>query len=154
MLSALRTDVMRNWVPFAFATTTASIVLEIFARSFARIITGGGPMEPAALLMSLLVLGKDLRWFAELLHYGIGLVAFPVGFIILFRASPLRSMPAALQGVIYGVALWFVALGIMAPLAGIPFMLNFANLTWASLIAHVAYTLVLALMIHRMADRA
>jgi membrane protein implicated in regulation of membrane protease activity len=59
----------------------------------------------------------------------------------------------ALAGALYGIVLWFIAQGFLAPLVGRPFMLGFVSYTWVSLVAHLIYALTIAYVIDRLQRR-
>lgn len=113
---------------------------------FARLLTPeviGGPLEPAALIISLFEnrLGVNPgRSAAEVLHYVTGIALYPLAYWILTRLT--RSAGPTLDGVLWGVATWVIALGLFASLAGLPFMLGFVPLSWMSLVGHMLYAMV------------
>ena len=47
-------------------------------------------------------------------------------------------------GAVLGAATWFFALGIVAPVSGLPFLLGVGAITWAALVGHLVYGLVVA----------
>lgn len=113
---------------------------------FARLLTPeviGGPLEPAALIISLF---ENLFGFnpgrpaAEALHYVTGIALYPLAYWVLTRIA--RSLGPTLDGLLWGVATWVIALGLFASLAGLPFMLGFIPLTWMSLVGHMLYAMV------------
>ncbi|MFU1478464.1 hypothetical protein ACM25N_12455 [Roseovarius sp. C7] len=71
-----------------------------------------------------------------------GLVLFPLGYLAYLRVTP--PQPWAMAGLIWGFVLWAVAQGVLAPLVGRGFMMGFVSYTWASLLAHMLYGLVVA----------
>lgn len=113
---------------------------------FARLLTPqvlGGPLEPAALIISLFENLTGLnpgRTVAEALHYATGIVLYPLAYWILTRLA--RSLGPTLDGLLWGVATWVIALGLFASLAGLPFMLGFIALSWMSLVGHMLYAMV------------
>jgi hypothetical protein len=113
----------------------------------------GMPLMPALLVVTLgqTLLGLQLPMLAGWIgHLAAGIVLFPLGYLALQRRTG-WSAPAA--GAAWGVELWLLARGVLAPLAGRPFMLGFAPYTWASLGAHLAYTLSVAFAFDRLARR-
>ncbi|MEM1307388.1 MAG: hypothetical protein AAGG99_07680 [Pseudomonadota bacterium] len=125
---------------------------EVSARLLAPQIIGG-PMEPAGLIISLFkaVFGLTLTTtIAETIHIATGLVGYPIGYWVFTR---IISLGTALNGLVWGVILWFVALGVFASLAGFPFLLGYGNLTWLSLMGHVLYGYGLATMFRDVAGR-
>ncbi len=129
----------------------------MFARGVAPFWIGG-PLEPAGLIQSVassgLVKGLvgDLgltRSAAELIHIFTGLVVYPLGYLLAVRPvfTALRA-PWWLAATVYGVALWVFALYVMAHLvAGFPAFIGFGQLTWASLVGHVAFALALGAVV-------
>ncbi|MCY1666808.1 hypothetical protein [Rhizobium sp. SL86] len=130
----------------------AGLAADITWEIWARVITPlwvGGPLEPAGLIQS--VFGFQNLFLAELLHAIVGIVFYPIGY--LFIARPLQrlilpQLPLVLTGAGFGVGLWIFALYIMAHLfAGLPPFLGFITLTWASLIGHVLFGIVVAYVV-------
>ena len=125
------------------------VVWEIIARVIAPIAIGT-ELVPAGLIQA--VLGIESETLATVLHGVVGIIAFPLGYILVFRpimAMLTNKLPWWVLGGIYGVALWVFALYFMAHLiAGYPAFLGFSPLTWVSLIGHVAYAIVMAGVLH------
>lgn len=79
-------------------------------------------------------------------------LAFPVHFLIgslgfgLFVFAMRLIMPSRvwLTGFVSGLALWFVAQGILAPFIGRSFMMDFGTYTQSSFVGHVGMTLLMA----------
>lgn len=129
------------------------LVWEVFARFLTRALLGG-PLEPAALIISLFqnLLGTNPgRPLAELLHYVTGIVLYPLGYYLLTRF--VFSRGPIFDGLLWGVITWILALGVFASMAGLPFMLGFIPLTWFSLVGHLAYALVAALVFELLLSR-
>ena len=87
--------------------------------------------QPHVLVQELL--GIQVRWLAEAIHDVAGIVAFPIGYVVFRRISPL---PWLINGAVYGIALWFMALGVFATIAGFGFILGWGSVTWASGLGH------------------
>ncbi len=108
----------------------------------------GFPLEPPALVKLLFQrqLGLDLPdvW-AKALHYVTGFVFYPLGYWLTTRLVRLGH-PA--DGWLWGVVTYFIALGLWAPLAGLPFLLIGDNLQLSlmSLIGHAIFGYVLAVV--------
>ncbi|CAM3060566.1 hypothetical protein PANO111632_00480 [Paracoccus nototheniae] len=135
----------------------AGLAADLTWEFWARILTPlwvGGPLEPAALVQS--VFGFRNPVLAELIHAVVGVVFYPLGY--LFIARPLQrlvvpSLPVLLTGVGFGIGLWVFALYVMAHLiAGLPAFLGFITLTWASLVGHVLFGVVVALVVRARGD--
>ena len=126
----------------------ADVTWEIWARLITPLWVGG-PLQPAALIES--VFGFSNLPLAEAIHAVVGIVFYPIGY--LFIARPLQrlifpKLPLLLTGMGFGIGLWVFALYVMAHLiAGLPPFLGFITLTWASLIGHMLFGTVIALMV-------
>ncbi|MBC8130308.1 MAG: hypothetical protein H7Y08_08295 [Rhizobiaceae bacterium] len=137
------------------AGISADLVWEVWARLITPIFIGG-PLEPAALVQG--VFGLTNRFAAEIIHAVVGIVFYPVGY--LFIARPLQrlllpQLPLALTGIGFGIGLWVFALYVMAHLfAGQPPFLGFIPLTWASLVGHILFGLVVAFVVRWREARA
>lgn len=131
-----------------FAGAAADITWEIWARLITPLWVGG-PLQPAALVQS--VFGFNNLLLAEVIHAVVGIVFYPIGY--LFIARPLQrlivpGLPLVLTGAGFGVGLWIFALYVMAHLfAGLPPFLGFITLTWASLIGHILFGVVVAYVV-------
>lgn len=88
---------------------------------------------------------------AHFLHYLAGMVAYPLGWILV--VDPLRKaiwpgVPYLLAAVIYGIVLWVFALYIMAHLVnGNPAFLGFTGITWVALVGHILFAVVTAVVV-------
>jgi len=136
----LRSELLRNPVALIASGVIATIVLAIFMEGIARIVLGG-PMKPAALICQALGLDSNLLWVGEILHYGLGVIGFPVGYV-LFKA--IVGMKASIgSGLVWGFILWIAAGTVMMMAAGQPLFFGFGKTMIASLVAHLAYGAVL-----------
>jgi len=143
----------------------AVIVWEIWARVITPLWIGG-PLEPAGLIQAVfglndrtlpemlplaVPLGLSARDVAEILHFIVGLIGYPIGYIFIARplaGAILPGLPWWVVSLLYGVALWVFALYVMAHLAaGFPPFLGFIQLTWASLVGHVLFALALGAVV-------
>jgi len=86
-----------------------------------------------------LQIGTALAWAV---HIATGAIAYALIFVWIVRPlfGPLLGF------LVLGAGTWFLALGILAPLANNPFMLGWGTLTWASLIGHLVYAFVTAMI--------
>lgn len=141
----------------AVTVLLAGIAAEVVWELWARIITPllvGGPLEPAALVQDVFHLQSRLP--AEIIHFLVGLIAYPLGYI--FIARPVARtitpfLPWWMVALGYGVGLWVFALYIMAHFfAGQPPFLGFIPLTWASLAGHLAFSVALAAVVRSRLD--
>ena len=131
---------------FPLAGIAALLAWEGFARGLVPLYLGG-PLEPTGLIRSLSgkQLGIDPGLEAALaLHVATAIIFYPIGYWIM------RSVTGRLgdlaNGVLVGIGTWLLAMGVFAVLAGFPFLFNFGKIAWASLLGHVVYGLVLALL--------
>lgn len=175
-------------------------IWELWARGLTPLVLGG-PLEPAGLVISLAhrFTGYDLpRFPAEVIHYIIGIVGYPVAYFAVSRILPRWGLvldigvwaiftvfalvtlamgsltvwtsvfwlivtavtatraknPSGLLAncISWGSFTWFNALGIMAPLAGLPFLLMEwgGGLSFMSYVGHVIYGFVAALVFERL----
>jgi hypothetical protein len=130
------------------AGVAADLTWEVWARAITPLWVGG-PLEPAALVQS--VFGFQSLALAELIHAVVGVVFYPLGYLLIAlplarRLAPLvgrTDLPWPVTAFGYGVGLWIFALYVMAHLiAGLPPFLNFIPLAWASLVGHALFGLV------------
>lgn len=142
LLARLGLDDARTLRDLCLGGAAGLLTWELFARALTPQVLGG-PLEPAALIISLFqnLFGFDPgRPFAEALHYVTGIALYPLAYWILTRLA--RSLGPTLDGLLWGVATWVIALGLFASLAGLPFMLGFIALSWMSLAGHMLYAMV------------
>lgn len=106
----------------------------------------GFPLEPPELVK--LLFERRLGWklspvTCKALHYLTGFVFYPLGYWVVSRW--IKSFGPKLDGWVWGVITYFIALGFFAPLAGLPFLLIGDNerLSLMSLIGHAIYGWVL-----------
>lgn len=102
----------------------------------------GGPLEPPGLIKALFQ--HQFGWepsteVAKTLHYVTGIIGYPLGYFVLTRNGV--SLGRRVDGWIWGAFTTFIALGVFAPLAGLPFMLWAwgGQLTIMSAIGHTLY---------------
>jgi hypothetical protein len=125
------------------AAVAALIAWEVFARLLAPLWIGG-PLQPTGLVKSLFanVLSLPIgQTAAQAVHVATGLLVYPAAF---FAATRIKSLGWIADGAILGVATWFFAIGIVAPISGLPFLLGMGAMMWAALVGHVVYGLVVA----------
>ena len=122
----------------------ATIVLEMMMSVGAPKMLGISPMNPADLLTSILGLEQG-HSLGKVLHFGIALIAFPVGYMVVaFRLFP---GPPIVKGALWGILLWLAAMVIILPLAGQPMFFGFGKPMIAALVAHVVYGMILAAIV-------
>lgn len=138
----------RTIVTALLAGVAADVTWEVWARLLTPLWVGG-PLEPAALVQS--VFGLQSRALGEVIHLTVGFLFYPLGYLFIARPIARAVAPWApwwLVSLAYGVGLWIFALYIMAHLiAGLPAFLGFIPLTWASLVGHLLFALVLGFVV-------
>jgi len=131
------------------AGATATVAFDFFGQSLSPML-GFASLAPVPLANSVIqaVFGAPYPPGANLLHYLAGMVAYPLGWLLI--AEPLGrrvtpGLPWWAVAALYGVGLWIFALYVMAHLvAGHPAFLGFTGITWVALIGHVLFALVAA----------
>lgn len=137
-------DVKSKGLRLAIAAVVATIVLEMMMRVGAPNILGIAPMSPADLVTNILGLPQG-HVFGTVVHFGLGLVGFPIGYMIIaYRYFP---GPYLVRGALWGVLLWLAAMIVVVPLAGMPFFFGFGMPMVAALVAHIVYGLILAAIV-------
>ncbi len=115
-------------------------------------MVAGFPLQPPELVKSLFfnMFGLTIsNVLAHAIHYVTGFLFYPIGYWIVTRMIKSFGMPA--DGWIWGVATYFIALGVMAPLAGQFFLLrDVPLLSLMSLIGHAIYGWIAALVFELM----
>ena len=133
----------RTGAALLIAAVAALIAWEIFARLVAPAWIGG-PLQPTGLVKSLFanVLGLPVgQAAAQTVHVVTGLLVYPAVFLL---ATRIKSLGWIADGAILGVATWFFAIGVVAPISGLPFLLGVGAITWAALVGHLVYGLAVA----------
>ncbi len=148
MLSQAINAIITNPKRWLLAGLAATVVLVIFMEVVARFALGA-PMKPAVIISQILGWDQSLMWLAEILHYSLGLIGFPIGYVVLREIIGLGS--AKISGAAWGFILWLGAAGVMAPLAGMGFFFGGGKMVMASFVAHIAYGLVLGIVYGRQA---
>ncbi len=136
------------------AGAVATVLFDLFGQSLSPMF-GFAALAPVPLANSVIqtLTGAPYVPGAHLLHYIAGLVAYPLGWMLIARPLAARfapSLPWPVVAVAYGVGLWIFALFIMAYLiAGLPPFLGFTGITWVALVGHVLYALAAAYVVAR-----
>jgi hypothetical protein len=130
-------------------------VWEIFSHVLVQ-WASGQDLSPPSLVQALTSrwLGLDLTFpTASFVHYLTGFLLYPLGYFILTRW--IKSFGLIADGVIWGVLTFILALGILAPLAGFPFLLHTQGpwLAIMSLVGHVAYAMLAAYVFEHFEQR-
>lgn len=147
---------MTKYAPLAWtvliAGALATVAFDLFGQALAPLF-GYSKLAPVGLAGSTLkaVFGVNPKGAAYLLHTMTGLIAYPLGWLLVVRPlwkAVAPGLPAVVPAAAYGVALWVFALFFMAHLvAGMPAFLGFSGITWVALWGHVVFALVAALVI-------
>lgn len=127
------------------AGLVAETVFEFYAWLISPIIFEK-TLVPAKLLIGLSqkFAGFALPYeFAFVIHFLIGSLGFP---LFVYVAQKVLRTPLLITGLISGIALWFIAQGVLAPLMGRAFMMGFGAYTQSSFIGHVGMALIIALI--------
>lgn len=138
-----------GFATMALAGACATVAFDFFGQSFSPML-GFANLSPVPLANNVIqtLFGAPYPPGAELLHYLTGMVAYPLGWMVLARPIAHTLAPGlgwAVPASVYGVLLWVFALYIMAHLvAGHPAFLGFTGITWVALVGHVLFALVAA----------
>lgn len=107
----------------------------------------GQTLDPSGLIQ--LALGITNATLAVILHLTTALVVMPAGYMLVIMPITNRVLGDRgwlIAGVAYGVVLWLVAMVVVAHwLAGLPLFLDWAAITWMSLVGHIALGLAIAI---------
>lgn len=119
-------------------------------------LIAGGPLEPPALIKALFAyrLGfEPSDVVAKALHYVTGVIGYPLAYFLLTRNGVSIGRPV--DGWLWGLFTTFIALGIFAPLAGLPFLLLAwgGQLTLMSTIGHTLYGALAAYVFELLNER-
>lgn len=132
----------------------ATLAFDIYGQSISPML-GGARLAPVPLANAVIaaLTGAPYGPAAHGLHYIAGLIAYPLGWMLIARPVWQRVAPSlhwSLPAAAYGVALWVFALFGMAHLiAGMPAFLGFTGITWVALAGHVLFALVVAAVTER-----
>ncbi len=92
--------------------------------------------------------GEDFKQYGHYAHYAMGIVGYPLGYVLIARPISRMIFPSLhwwVTGIVFGVVIWAFALYVMAHLvSGNPPFLGFSQLTWVALAGHIVYGLALA----------
>ena len=131
------------------AGALSTVAFDYFGQSLSPML-GFANLAPVPLANNIIavVAGEGYRPGAHFLHYFAGIVAYPFGWMFIVEPLGRRLVPWlnwVLLAVLYGVALWVLALYVLAHLvAGNPPFLGFTGITWVALVGHVIFALVTA----------
>lgn len=106
----------------------------------------GQTLDPSGLIQ--LALGITNDTLALILHLATALAVMPAGYMLVVMPIVKRMLGDGawpIAGVAYGVVLWLVAMVVVAHwLAGLPWFLDWAAITFMSLLGHIALGLGIA----------
>ncbi|WP_232830542.1 hypothetical protein [Oceanicella sp. SM1341] len=140
---------LRTLTTMLVAGAISTVAFDLYGQAISPML-GGANLAPVPLANSVIerLFGAPYDPGANLLHYVAGLVAYPLGWMLIVRPLWQRLAPGLhwlVPAFAYGVALWVFALFIMAHLiAGLPAFLGFSGITWVALAGHVLFALVTA----------
>lgn len=153
MLTQTFAQIRRDAFPIVTAGAIGEAMFELYAWLLSPAMFGVS-LQPAKLVMAIgsQYFGVALTYpVAFAIHVLIGSLVF--GGCVYIAMTAAKSIFTAaihagsriwMSGVLTGLALWFFAQGILAPLVGRSFMMNFGPYTQSSLIGHVGMTVVIA----------
>lgn len=140
------------------AGALATVAFDLFGQGLSP-LAGYATLAPVGLAQATIktVTGIGSKPLAEVLHLLTGLIAYPLGYLLIVRPLAAKLLPGlhwTAVAAAYGVALWVFALYGMAHLvAGNKPFLGFTGITWVALWGHVLYALVAVGVLERMAPR-
>lgn len=131
------------------AGALATVAFDVFGQALAPML-GFAKLAPIPLASQTwtVVFGQPFAEGGHILHYLAGVFAYAIGWAyvwqpIVQRAAP--GVPWVVSAIVYGAALWVLALYIIAHLiAGNPAFLGFTGITWVALAGHIVYAVVAA----------
>lgn len=127
----------------------ATLAFDTFGQAISPLL-GYSKLAPVGLAGATLksVFGANPSGAAHLLHVLTGLVFYAVGYFAIARPVQRAILPRlhwSVTAAVYGVALWVLALYVVAHLiAGNKPFLGFTGITWVALWGHVLYAFVAA----------
>ena len=146
---AASTGIGRMVTSTLYAGAVATVGFDFFGQSVSPGL-GFANLAPVPLANQVIQTLFGAPWSpgAQFLHYAAGMVAYPLGWLLI--ADPLArrlapALPWIAAAIAYGIGLWIFALYIMAHLiAGNPAFLGFTGITWVALVGHVLFAVVVA----------
>ncbi|MEZ5825754.1 MAG: hypothetical protein R3C97_13730 [Geminicoccaceae bacterium] len=133
-------------VPALLAGSAATVAFDLFGQALSP-LAGFAKLAPVGLADATIkaLFGASLPGAGYLLHMLVGLISYPLGWLLVARPLAARlapSMPEWLVAAAYGIGLWIFALfGMAHLLVGMPAFLGFTGITWVALAGHVIYAL-------------
>jgi hypothetical protein len=136
------------------AGALATIAFDLFGQGLSPLF-GFAKLAPVGLANGTLnaVFGTSPKGAADALHIMTGLLAYPLGYLLVARPIAAKILPSlhwSAVAVAYGIGLWVFALYGMAHLvAGMKPFLGFTGITWVALWGHILFALVAAWVLER-----
>ena len=147
----------RSFFQILTAGALATIVFDLFGQGLSPLF-GFAKLAPVGLANGTLnaVFGSSPKGAADALHIMTGLLAYPLGYLLIARPIAGKILPNLHWSGIaigYGIGLWVFALYGMAHLvAGLKPFLGFTGITWVALWGHILFALVAAWVLEREAE--
>ena len=135
------------YISIALAGLAGEIAFELYAWLISPMLFGV-ILQPSNLVIALIAKFTSLQIPHSLafpIHFIIGSFGFGL-FVYLIRLFV--SSKVWISGFVSGIFLWFIAQGLLAPLIGRSFMMDFGAYTQSSFIGHVGMTLLMAQLFH------
>lgn len=139
-------------VTMLIAGALATVAFDFFGQSLSPML-GFANLAPVPLATQAIQVftGQAYEPGGQFLHYFAGMVAYPLGWMLIvepLRRSVAPQVPWLLAAVVYGIVLWIFAMYVMAHLvAGNPPFLGFTGITWVALVGHVLFAVVAAIVV-------
>ena len=138
----------RDFFALLLAGIAAVVAWEVFVGEIIPAL-GGPRFGPVGLVGAVLNAVIGINPGVEVntvLHFVTGIVFYQVALLIVILAAGRIGIrvPSLVWGLVWGVATWFIAMGVFASIAGFGFMLGFNAITWWSLAGHIVYAVVAA----------
>ena len=147
----------RSFFQILTAGALATIAFDLFGQGLSPLF-GFAKLAPVGLANGTLnaVFGSSPKGAADALHIMTGLLAYPLGYLLIARPIAGKILPNLHWSGIasgYGIGLWVFALYGMAHLvAGLKPFLGFTGITWVALWGHILFALVAAWVLEREAE--
>lgn len=145
----MTTSPTRHLLHIAIAGLIGQLAFEAYAWLISPALFGPA-LEPANLVagISNLALGIQLSYAqAFAIHLIIGSLGFGA---VVWGLQKVTNMGWIWSGAITGLALWFVAQGILAPAMGRDFMMGFGTYTQSSFVSHVGMAMIMGAVFKRL----
>lgn len=148
----------RSFFQILTAGALATIAFDLFGQGLSPLF-GFAKLAPVGLANGTLtaVFGSAPQGAADALHIMTGLVAYPLGYLLVARPIAAKILPRlhwSLVAIGYGIGLWVFALyGVAHLVAGLKPFLGFTGITWVALWGHILFAFVAAWVLERKTDQ-